>query len=144
VAAKVISDKVQRSVAEAGAAWRLWTTLETNLRVDWLGGRGVDAEVFGLHFEIPYDLDDGPGVVLPYDRVASAQSLAMSTGLRAVALLDAADGLWYASLLRERAAASIEVPIVRERWPAAAHGGAPLAYRMPRSTLHRVAALPSR
>lgn len=137
-------DEMQSDVAEAAAAWKLWAHTDTNLRVDFVAGRNAEAEAFGIWLRVPYDLEGSPGVVLPYDRVAAAQTLGMATGLRAVALIRAADGLWYASLLRERAAASIEVSNRAEQWPAAAQGSAPLAYRVPISAVHRVTQTASR
>lgn len=131
-------------VEAAAQAWRMWAHTDTNLRVDFVAGRNADAEAFGVWLRVPYDLHGAPGVVLPYDRVAAAQTLGMATGLKAVALLSAADGLWYVSLLRERSAASIEVSNRAEQWPAAAQGSAPLAYRVPISAVHRVTQLASR
>lgn len=124
----------EATMKSAGEVWNAWVTADTNLGCDFIAGRGAFAQAFGVLAVVHYDLDSSPGCVLSYRRVAKAQSVGYSTGLKALVLVAASDGIWHADLLLQ-SSGTIEQPRDRETWPAESHGGAPLVYRLLRSAL---------
>jgi hypothetical protein len=129
-----MADELAQALEAMQTEWSVWSASGEALGVDFLLGRGAIAHVFGTFFPVPFDLHGCAGCVVPYTKVAKAQSLAAAMNAKAVLVLGAADGLWFASLT-ESAAGTIERPVQRETWPAAAQGGAPLAYRVLGSAL---------
>ena len=127
---------IESAAEELERAWNVWTQLETNLGVSMVVGRQAEAVGFVTAHEARYDLERAAGVVLDYRMIAKAQALAASSGCKAIAIVQASDGLWYTRLAPPDG--RIEVPAKTETWPHELATDARLVYRVARAGLRRV------
>ena len=125
------------------SAWNVSATTPELHGVDFALGRGIHVNAFGVIVEVPFKLDAAPGCVINYSLIGVTQGLADAMMMRSVCLLNAPDGLWFASLAKSSLHA-LEISNPLDTWPTASHGRGGLVYRISRDAITRLDAPVSR